>query len=324
MPDNKELIKKDLVFILRLNAAIHYDNPAEVKRVYDMVLQKKLFKTALGQKYVKRLEQMISKTAVSHDCVLCRDDLDNSSLICSRCLAKYKIAPAKKESNDRPIQKGIDVKQKISEISQKTVQALQIDKLDQSILKGADVRQTIFEISKKTTAALQVGKKATKKKFTGKIVIVLAVIFLLFAGVMGGQVSTSNKDLLDMMGMTEKQVERQYGKPDRVERSEIAGFSINKGYYNDGFGYQTDLEGHVQIVFLTSGARELAGVSIGDGMKEAVAGIEGHGGVFSSGGYLTTNDGRQIMEYVYKIDNYAITFEFDIPSAQVSYVVATY
>ncbi|MBD5522454.1 MAG: PrsW family intramembrane metalloprotease [Lachnospiraceae bacterium] len=56
-----------------------------------MVLEKKLFKTALGKKYVTRLEQIIYGTEDSYSCVLCGKDLDNSTLVCSRCLEKYRL-----------------------------------------------------------------------------------------------------------------------------------------------------------------------------------------------------------------------------------------
>ena len=95
--NNRELMKKDLAYILQLNKKINYDNITEVKKARNMVLQKNLFKTPLGQKYIRRLEQ-ISSGITSDKCVLCGNDLDNSSLICTQCLSKYKDAPDKKGS----------------------------------------------------------------------------------------------------------------------------------------------------------------------------------------------------------------------------------
>lgn len=89
--NNLKFIKKDITYILQLNNQIQYHNKKEVKRAHDMVIEKQLFKTVLGQKYLVRLEQIIDGTENSYSCVLCGKDLDNSTLVCSGCLEKYKI-----------------------------------------------------------------------------------------------------------------------------------------------------------------------------------------------------------------------------------------
>lgn len=89
--NNLEFIKKDITYILQLNNQIQYHNKKDVKRAHDMVIDKQLFKTVLGQKYLVRLEQIIDGTENSYSCVLCGKDLDNSTLVCSGCLEKYKL-----------------------------------------------------------------------------------------------------------------------------------------------------------------------------------------------------------------------------------------
>ena len=42
--ESKELIKKDLITILQINARLHYDNQEEVKRIRNLVLQKDMLK----------------------------------------------------------------------------------------------------------------------------------------------------------------------------------------------------------------------------------------------------------------------------------------
>lgn len=86
-----EFIKKDITYILQLNKQIQYSNKNDVKRAHNMILDKNLFNTALGQKYVARLEHIIDGTENSYTCVLCGRDLDNSTLVCGRCLEKYKL-----------------------------------------------------------------------------------------------------------------------------------------------------------------------------------------------------------------------------------------
>lgn len=132
MDNNKDLIKKDLGYILQLNAKLHYDNPAEVQKTHDKVLQKNLFKTDLGQKYVKRLEDIINGATGSNQCVLCRNGLDNPTLVCKQCLEKFKFTPDKKET-DLPEKEELDVlqnsEQQFSEISRQAVTTLK-DGLD--------------------------------------------------------------------------------------------------------------------------------------------------------------------------------------------------
>lgn len=91
MANNIEFLKKDITYILQLNKQIQYHNKNDVERAHNLVLEKKLFKTALGQKYVTRLEQIIDETEFSYACVLCGKDLDNSTLVCNRCMGKYKL-----------------------------------------------------------------------------------------------------------------------------------------------------------------------------------------------------------------------------------------
>ena len=110
MTDNsREFIKKDLSYIIQLNSQVNYGNKNSVRQAYNMILKQKLFKTALGQKYIKRLEQILNKEKSlqgntlpkdsSHanplnKCVLCGKDLDNKSAVCNSCLEKYKLMPS--------------------------------------------------------------------------------------------------------------------------------------------------------------------------------------------------------------------------------------
>ena len=116
--NNRELVKKDLEYILHFNKKMHYDNLEEVKKNYDMIIQRNLFKTALGKKYTKRLEQIIHNADDSHQCVLCKNNIDNLSLVCTQCLKKYKFALAENENTSYHNKKGIG--QQTSEKSKQT------------------------------------------------------------------------------------------------------------------------------------------------------------------------------------------------------------
>ena len=128
---------------------------------------------------------------------------------------------------------------------------------------------------------------------------------------------TSSGDLINMMGMTESQVEKKYGEPDRVDRNNL----ICQGFYNEGFWYQTDLDGYILMVQLTRGTRKLAGISIGDSDKEVTAAMKERGGVYS-GEFATTSNGRQILQRSYEMKDYSILVDFDLYNATVVDVAA--
>ena len=105
--NNKESVKQDLIYILQLNSQVKYDKISSIKHAQDTILRQHLFKTPLGAKYTSRLEQLIDKAegvykdnphnSNLHRCLLCDYSLDNASVICNRCLTKYRIMPSKRE-----------------------------------------------------------------------------------------------------------------------------------------------------------------------------------------------------------------------------------
>ena len=99
--ESKELIKKDLITILQINARLHYDNQEEVKRIRNLVLQKDMLKTSWGNRYIKRLEQVIDGTT-SDKCFLCNCSLDNETIICNNCLNKFTKAKNEKAGQEIP------------------------------------------------------------------------------------------------------------------------------------------------------------------------------------------------------------------------------
>lgn len=98
MADDKDLLKKDLIMIAQLNAKIHYDKKDEVKKVHGIILQKNILKTSIGNKYIKRLEQILDGESTQSKCCICENDLDNNSAICKTCLTKIQQFQAQKET----------------------------------------------------------------------------------------------------------------------------------------------------------------------------------------------------------------------------------
>lgn len=91
MGDEKKQLKMDLFLILQLDAKIHYSDPAHVEKVYSMLLQKKPFKSPLGNIYLNRLERY-TKGLSSEKCILCAKDYDDdNSVFCDACRSKYDL-----------------------------------------------------------------------------------------------------------------------------------------------------------------------------------------------------------------------------------------
>lgn len=176
--NNRELLRKDLTNVLRLNEKIDYDNLEEVQKVYNMVIQKNLFKTALGQKYIKRLEQIINKTDQFDQCLLCKNDQDNLSLVCTQCLKKYSYNQAKNTGS--PNTK--DIGQQISDRSKQTVSTIKggLDILSTKISetaaeKGIDLKnmpkmENLKDIKKEDVVNMANKSKDTAKKGVKKSV----------------------------------------------------------------------------------------------------------------------------------------------------------
>lgn len=87
---NEELVKKDLSIILQANSKLNYQKKEDVKKMYTILSAKKVFRTPLGLKYMKCLRQISSRTDTLRKCVLCAGELDNSSLVCTKCIRKYR------------------------------------------------------------------------------------------------------------------------------------------------------------------------------------------------------------------------------------------
>ena len=134
MADNdKELIKRDLSLILQLNAKLHYNNKEELKMTYNMLQQKNAFKTALGQKYLRRLAQIVNGINTSQQCILCGNNLDNPSVICTNCLKKYQKNPSQEKTPVQP-ERTADTQQ-FSDLSKQAATAMKggLDKFTSKI-----------------------------------------------------------------------------------------------------------------------------------------------------------------------------------------------
>lgn len=88
--DNKDLIKKDLAMILKLDAQIDYSRKGVVEKYYKDIAEKNLLTTPHGKRYVKRLEQIINGDTTNDKCVFCNSQTHGDTAICPSCMAKLK------------------------------------------------------------------------------------------------------------------------------------------------------------------------------------------------------------------------------------------
>lgn len=87
MPEDKTLLKKDLALVLKINAKLRYDNITKVKQIYQILVDKNMLRTSIGQRYLKKLESIIQGN-VTNKCLICSKQCTSQSAICAECLAK--------------------------------------------------------------------------------------------------------------------------------------------------------------------------------------------------------------------------------------------
>lgn len=231
---------KDLPIILKLNSKIRYSNPKDVQTTYEWAVKGEKLKTALGQRYIKRLQQIIDGTDLFAGCLICEKDLDNDSVICTSCLNKSKkliqarqAAPKKPElqeksavTQEKPTPQGestID----INEITQK------VKETTKTVAKGTgkaakEVKNKLSEQmeSENVKKAVDKSKKAflwliyfwkSLPRKARLIITAILVIFVAFAFLQGGRsekssinVSEGKLDKEKARNLLKKTLEKEY------------------------------------------------------------------------------------------------------------------
>lgn len=91
----KELARKDIERIAKLDAQIDYSQVAVVEQYYRQISQKGILTTPIGKKYMERLKQVIGGSADWYKCLFCNSRTGGSTMICPVCQAKLSKQPAK-------------------------------------------------------------------------------------------------------------------------------------------------------------------------------------------------------------------------------------
>lgn len=287
--NDREAIKKDLVMILNLNSKLNYEKKDDIKKIHSAIMQKNMFKTALGMKYVKRLEQIGNGTDRFKGCVLCGSDLDNKSLVCTGCAKKYQAVQSLTEKPSQAPDKSTNYQKQFSQASEwssaikNKVDALssgKAEKTDNSTKTEAKEKFSrkkavvlglviaalwifaevvglgnLFAFCTLAAMCLLVYKciKRQKKRNT----IIACVAFFLLSGIFGNNGRSESRDIANMLGKTEKEVIKIWGEPDYMK----AGFPA----YYDGY-YYICFDKKIQSVTLENENKNnsIMGISIGD------------------------------------------------------------
>ena len=90
MEENKELTKKDLLTIVKLDAQLDYSKKDTVKKYYMQIIQHDLLTTSIGKKYKRRLQQIVDDETDNNQCLFCSGEAKGNTVICPACAAKIK------------------------------------------------------------------------------------------------------------------------------------------------------------------------------------------------------------------------------------------
>lgn len=90
----KELVRKDIERIARLDVQIDYSQAAVVEQYYRQITQKGILTTPAGKKYMGRLKQVIDGNADWHKCLFCNSITHGNTMICPTCKTKLAKQPA--------------------------------------------------------------------------------------------------------------------------------------------------------------------------------------------------------------------------------------
>ncbi len=90
MADDKEQIKKEMAFILKLDAQIDYSQRETAAKYHKEIEGKGLLTTPIGRRYVKKLEQIASGDTSYDKCLFCNSQTQKDTVICPSCMARLK------------------------------------------------------------------------------------------------------------------------------------------------------------------------------------------------------------------------------------------
>lgn len=333
MAEDKTLLKKDLALILKIDTKLHYDNIAEVKKVYQTLADKKMFGTSIGQRYLKKLESVIQGNDTDK-CIFCGKQSIKQSVMCSNCLAKLQ-PPTEAITKSEAV---LSTENVIREEAQPHDEVIETDlgihaeKKDKktSIIKIIAVLvvaiilisiglDTVFTILMLVSLGVLI-YNAVKKKPKRNAAIAFVVFFVL-TGVAGMFETDSNTDdVLKYLGTPQSEVFEDYSADNFYSEYNLL---TNEGKVENGKPYITmTANGNVCTVIIESGMNSslnVAGVYIGDSVDDMCNSMKKVNAVYdteySISGTLET--------YTFKYDDYNVQVIFKIQSGMITRISCT-
>lgn len=90
----KELLRKDIERIAKLDTQMDYLQVEAVEQYYRQIEEKGILVTPIGKKYMGQLKQVIDGSADWHKCLFCGSATQGNTMICPVCKAKLAKQPA--------------------------------------------------------------------------------------------------------------------------------------------------------------------------------------------------------------------------------------
>lgn len=266
MESDKEQMKQDIIMITKISLQIDYLNKTQVKEIYDKLIDRKILKTSIGNKYLKRLEMIDHGKEPEHTCVICGQETGDNPIICKNCLGKIQIVRSetstKKEevsydNTEKNSQNGANNSSKISsEMLREHLKNVDIAVNDTAKFVGEKTKQVVDKVNEKSKGN-DLGYKK-KKKWMWVIGVLIGCYFISKA--FGLDNSISDEDTLSLIGQNINDTNKLYGEGKLYD-------AINAVTYSNGLAVNYDSEDSLKIIYVSIESPNngtLCNLSIGD------------------------------------------------------------
>lgn len=249
MAGENQKVQGDVRTIFQLDARFHYDNLAEVRRVHDKIVEKGLLQSQLGKNYVRRLEKLLNGTRAD-TCILCGSALDNSGMVCNGCVLKYKEGKFTADSL-------ASAAAAVSKSGDRKSLMIGAGVLAAAVLLIAVIGLGRIFMFLTIAAACMLAYRAVKKQ-DKKLPVIAVAVFGVLAIVFS---SSGGKDVINAIGMTEAQLEDEFGTPTR---------DGNYLFFKDEAVYAVMIDGTGKFIGIrNSNKYNILGISVGDKKSRA-------------------------------------------------------
>ena len=197
MSDNREDIRTDLIAIAKLNSIINYSDPNSISKACDIIAKNHPFRSVYGDRYYKRLQEMLRSEDYPHICITCGRDTEGPVPMCAACEtamlngvqggskdAGRKVEPKPSHAPGTP-----DPTQTIKDMAAGTISSAQsaIRKIDKEKLKKTArkeqgrIRKVLNELINRVKNRWK--KASRKQRIIALVLVLLILIALLTLGI---------------------------------------------------------------------------------------------------------------------------------------------